>query len=321
MTKYTNLQRFARDVIHPCLIGLKLWIVDEVTYIKNLLSTLNTEITDAYDDLNYQIISFKNIIRGRITAMNVFFTDTKNKLTNSLNAHAANKANPHGVTINQVAKIVSNVPTISQGTAGSIWLKYESAAANYVWKTGLWSDCSVTCGGGTQTRTVQCKNDSDTTVGDSYCTNLGLTKPDASRVCNSQACGIDAIFYNAIASGGSLWLSNATKGIVQQLLTCTNCKTVPHGPVSKFFTKNIPMYFYVQGAHQDDEYGGLTFIFTNANISKFVFQLHETIQGSSPTWDTALGWPVNPALGSAGLVKAAGVSGSWTWFFSLTYTG
>lgn len=321
MTKYTNLQRFARDVIHPCLIGIKIWIVDEITHIKNLLLALNITIIDAYEDLNYQILSFKNIIRGRITAMTTFFTDTKAKLTTSLNTHTANKANPHGVTINQIAKIVAITPNSGQGSAGSIWLKYESGAANYVWKTGLWSDCSVTCGGGTQTRSVLCKNDSDGTVGDSYCTNLGLTKPAVSRSCNTQACGLDAIFYNAITDGGSLWLSNATKSIIQQLLTCTNCKTIPHGPISKFFTKNIPMYFYVQGSHQNNEYGGLTFIFTNANISKFVFQLHETVQGSAPTWDTSLGWPVNPALGSAGLIKAAGLSGSWTWFFSLTYIG
>ncbi len=68
---------------------------------------------------------------------------------------------------------------------------------SYSWYTGNWSDCSVSCGGGTQTRQVNCtRNHSGQTghvgdwkdVSDSFCTASGLTKPSTSQVCNTHSC-------------------------------------------------------------------------------------------------------------------------------------
>ncbi len=58
-------------------------------------------------------------------------------------------------------------------------------AASYAWKTGPWSSCSKTCGGGTQSRSVWCERDNGTKVADSYCTG---TVPATSQVCNTQPC-------------------------------------------------------------------------------------------------------------------------------------
>lgn len=59
---------------------------------------------------------------------------------------------------------------------------------SYSWNTGSWGDCSVDCGGGTQTRTVTCKRNDGQTVADSLCTKYVGTKPATSQECNTGSC-------------------------------------------------------------------------------------------------------------------------------------
>ncbi|MGH1468080.1 MAG: thrombospondin type-1 domain-containing protein [Bdellovibrionales bacterium] len=56
------------------------------------------------------------------------------------------------------------------------------------WDMGEWSRCSLACGGGQKTRTVQCKSASGVVVPDSECSG---TKPATSTSCNSGACVAD----------------------------------------------------------------------------------------------------------------------------------
>lgn len=68
---------------------------------------------------------------------------------------------------------------------------------SYSWWTGDWSNCSVTCGGGTQTRNVVCvRNHPGQTghvgdwkdVADTFCIASGLAKPATSQSCNTHSC-------------------------------------------------------------------------------------------------------------------------------------
>ncbi len=55
----------------------------------------------------------------------------------------------------------------------------------YTWDPGPWSDCSVACGGCTQTRTVVCMDASGQPVVDQLCTD---PRPATSQSCNNDPC-------------------------------------------------------------------------------------------------------------------------------------
>ncbi len=63
----------------------------------------------------------------------------------------------------------------------------QSCTDAIVWNAGqTWTNCSVSCGGGTQTRIVTCQKNSED-VDDSECSSAG-TKPSTTQACNVQTC-------------------------------------------------------------------------------------------------------------------------------------
>ena len=59
----------------------------------------------------------------------------------------------------------------------------------YSWSIGSWGGCSVTCGGGVQSRSVTCLRSNDNvTVVDGICGALVGAKPAVSQSCNTQSC-------------------------------------------------------------------------------------------------------------------------------------
>lgn len=76
----------------------------------------------------------------------------------------------------------------------------------YSYDVSGWGNCNVTCGGGTQTRTVQCKRKSGLntiTVDDIFCNYSGLQKPNTSQICNTQACAEKCQYHLDTSTGGT----------------------------------------------------------------------------------------------------------------------
>lgn len=93
------------------------------------------------------------------------------------------------------------------------------ALYSYAWSLGGWGDCSASCGGGTQTRSVTCARNDGVTVDDAVCLKLVGAKPATSQACNTQtciSCKYDAVFYphchglltNSITSNTYIWMAN-----------------------------------------------------------------------------------------------------------------
>ena len=62
-----------------------------------------------------------------------------------------------------------------------------TACSFMFWDVGPWSECSSACGGGYQTRTVRCRDETQFLV-DDQCLRNGLEKPDTQQICNAYPC-------------------------------------------------------------------------------------------------------------------------------------
>lgn len=109
---------------------------------------------------------------------------------------------------------------IIRGTQNAV-TTYEVVAATfkapvgwtYSWQTGSFGSCSVSCGGGTQTRTVSCGRSDGATVSDSFCSGA---KPSASQSCNTTACAGGSCAGHCGGYGGSCYCD----GICQAMGDC-----------------------------------------------------------------------------------------------------
>jgi hypothetical protein len=73
---------------------------------------------------------------------------------------------------------------------------------NPTWNVGPWGACSASCGGGSQTRTVECR-DSSGVRPDSVCT---VAKPATQQACNTQGCActpVDKTLKYTVPSGNN----------------------------------------------------------------------------------------------------------------------
>lgn len=92
----------------------------------------------------------------------------------------------------------NNVESLSDDTGADTYLKREERTTGkiYHFTTTDWTECSASCGTGSQTRTVGCASESGETVTLGLCSSLAGVNPDAtpaeSADCNPQGCPEDA---------------------------------------------------------------------------------------------------------------------------------
>ncbi len=87
-------------------------------------------------------------------------------------------------TLNGVAVSESFCDSAKPATSKSCIL---AACPHYKWKAGAWSTCSVTCGSGVKTRTVNCVQVGTNTVVDKSLCMLH-NKPSPAKVCRPGPC-------------------------------------------------------------------------------------------------------------------------------------
>lgn len=90
--------------------------------------------------------------------------------------------------------------------------------SDYQWIAGPWSACSVSCGGGLQTRTLSCDDLSGTPVSPSLCT---ATPPATQQACNTNTCP----GYQWVTSGLSACSATCGGGIQTQTVSCESVGT------------------------------------------------------------------------------------------------
>lgn len=256
---YKNLQRFTRDVIHPFLIGMKHRLVQELLYVHNQIIRLNDQISEAYLTILMELENLRVHLRNKIILTTQFFDIKHATIVTTLTNHSANLNNPHNVTLDQLAHLSSNSPDAADGTTGDVWIKYESATPHYQWVEGLWSECSAPCGGGIQTRVVNCTNENGQIVADVNCTSLGLVKPATSRACNTQACIPSVVASdNILASGYTTTTSNPTNS------------TASYITAARIVINNLQGTIRLKAAHHD---GGKDSFHSNLRLMKNGLQI------------------------------------------------
>lgn len=82
---------------------------------------------------------------------------------------------------------------------------------SYFWNSLPWGDCSVLCGGGTQTRTVNCMSSEGAIVEDSICLAVVGERPITSQPCNTAACSSCEYKYTSgTIQAGDNWALNSS---------------------------------------------------------------------------------------------------------------
>lgn len=177
---------FMRNGIQPYFLSLK-------DLFQGKYEILEQDKIQSEQDLNSEIQSTQEYISDTESDLTSTVNQTIENITNEydqisgdVSGHLQDTTNPHEVKFSQITSISPTDPLPSQGVNGDTWLTYLNPI--YYFETSPWTECSVECGGGVQSRSVVCKRDDGVSLLDSICLSAGLVKPVTSRECNTQIC-------------------------------------------------------------------------------------------------------------------------------------
>ena len=199
----------------PIISGSRIvWerMVDEESEIMVYNGLFETQITNNSNSIRDQnpIISGANIVwyqfdevelKTQVNLSRYLYTE------NDLNAEISNKwdANDDGkIGLEESLQALQIV-------SGSI-----ASPGSYQWKTDEWGECSDVCGGGSQSRIVECLDkNSNEIVADIFCSNL--ERPLNTQVCNLQECT-----YSWVTGAWSICSVICGDGVMIRTVECRN---------------------------------------------------------------------------------------------------
>ena len=187
MAKYSNIQKFIKDILHPYVVGFKLWIDTSLDYVHSSNELIQQEIDNVIIGLTLEISNYKVKLIARFSELLTVFINYKD-INNSLyDSHIQNVDNPHNLNLFQLVNFRTTKPANSDGLDGELTLVYTPpyAPIDYDYETGAWSEWyqdETIVTRSSRSRGVSCQRSDGIVVPDSYCNRLGRVKPDSTEI-------------------------------------------------------------------------------------------------------------------------------------------
>lgn len=208
---YKKTREFVEKGIDPYIQPIKKFFRFEFDKTHASALAADERITNEIIPMEQDVEVARIELDQDLTALEQTLETNTNQLESQITSHLV-ATNPHQLRLVDLLTVSANDPTNAQGNNDQFWMSYLNPI--YSWVVGSWSACSVACGGGIQTRTVQCARSDGTIVEDFNCISAGLVKPDTSRVCNTQDCPVSIALYSAKDDSAILYPTNSSGQII-----------------------------------------------------------------------------------------------------------
>lgn len=208
---YKKTREFVEKGIDPYIQPIKKFFRFEFDKTHASALAADERITNEIIPMEQDIETARIELDQDLTALEQTLETNTNQLESQITSHLV-AINPHQLRLVDLLTVSANDPTNAQGNNDQFWMSYLNPI--YSWVVGSWSECSVSCGGGVQSRSVQCTRNDGMIVAESNCITAGLTKPATSRACNTQDCPVSLNFYTSVDDSAILYPTDANGNII-----------------------------------------------------------------------------------------------------------